>query len=32
MSNALRNFFMGVVLVVLLAPLVVVAGVSVNEK
>lgn len=32
MSNSLRNLFMGVVLVVLLAPLAVVAGVSVNEK
>lgn len=32
MNNALRNAFMGVVLVALLAPLVVVAGVSVNEK
>src|SRR3546814_7290489 len=32
MRNALRTVFMGAVLVALLAPLIVVAGVSVNEK
>ena len=32
MNNTLRNVFMGAVLVALLAPLVVVGGVSVNEK
>lgn len=32
MSNALRNVFMGLVLLALMAPLVVVAGVSLNEK
>ena len=32
MSKTLRNIFMAVVLAGLLAPLIVVAGVSVNEK